>query len=352
MNMSVHRPSVGVVVPCYNYGRFLPECVQSAAEQEGVDVRILIIDNASTDDSAEVARALAARYPRTEVRVRSVNQTHIETYNEGLRWVSAKYAVVLSADDVLTPGSLQRACALLEAHPEVGFAYGRCAIWRDDLPRPPLRQQPAEWTIWSGHEWIEGRCQAAENCIHSPEVVARTSLLQRLGDYRIDLPHTADFELWMRLAAYADVGYVGGPQQAFYRDHSASMRHQRFYSPLAELRQLGMAFDILFRDHGEVIAEGRRLESLARRILARRALLAACRAYDRGQPPLSEVADLEQLALATTGDAAGLPEMRGLRWRRRLGVQVSRFLWPVLPPFVIPRLVRRARRELLRRSGW
>jgi len=350
--MSIQRPSVGVVVPCYNYGRFLPECVQSAAEQEGVDVQVLIIDNASTDDSAEVARALAARDPRVEVRVRTVNQTHIETYNEGLRWVSAKYAVVLSADDVLTPGSFQRACALMEAHPEVGFVYGRCAILRDDLPRPPLEARPAGWTIWPGHEWIEGRCHAAENCIHSPEVVARTSLMKRLGDYRAELPHTADFELWMRLAAYADVGYVSGPQQAFYRDHSASMRRQRFYSPLAELRQLGMAFDILFRDHGEVIAERQRLESIARRVLARRALLAACRAYDRGQPPLSEVADLEQLALSTAGEAAVLPEMRGLRWRRRLGAQASRLLWPMLPPFVIPRLARRARRELRRRSGW
>ena len=49
------RPTVSVVIPCYRYGRFLPACVQSVLDQDGVDVRVLIIDDASPDDSAEVA---------------------------------------------------------------------------------------------------------------------------------------------------------------------------------------------------------------------------------------------------------------------------------------------------------
>jgi len=49
--------SVSVVIPCYNYGHFLEEAVTSVLDdQEGVDVRVLIIDDASSDDSADVAR--------------------------------------------------------------------------------------------------------------------------------------------------------------------------------------------------------------------------------------------------------------------------------------------------------
>ena len=60
--------SVSVVIPCYNYGHFLEEAVASVLDdQEGVDVRVLIIDDASPDDSAEVARKIAAREPRVEV---------------------------------------------------------------------------------------------------------------------------------------------------------------------------------------------------------------------------------------------------------------------------------------------
>ena len=56
--------SISVVIPCYNYGHFLEECVASVLDdQEGVDVRVLIIDDASPDDSAEVALKIAARIP-------------------------------------------------------------------------------------------------------------------------------------------------------------------------------------------------------------------------------------------------------------------------------------------------
>ena len=59
---------VDVVIPCYNYGQFLADCVSGALDdQPGVDVRVLIIDDASQDDSAEIARKLAAADDRIEV---------------------------------------------------------------------------------------------------------------------------------------------------------------------------------------------------------------------------------------------------------------------------------------------
>ena len=59
---------VDVVIPCYNYGRFLAGCVAGVLDdQPGVDVRVLIIDDASQDDSAEVAQKLAAADDRIEV---------------------------------------------------------------------------------------------------------------------------------------------------------------------------------------------------------------------------------------------------------------------------------------------
>jgi hypothetical protein len=182
-------------------------------------------------------------------------------------------------------------------------------------------------------------------------VIARTSLLRRLGGYRLELPHTADFELWMRLAAYADVGFVRGSHQAYYRRHPNSMQQERFAAVLADLTQMAAAFEVFFRDHRAAIADGARLEAMARRMLAKRVLLAACRAYDRGEPPLSEVAALEKLAHAIDSGIQNESEQRGLRWRKALGAQACRLVWPLLPPSVVPRLVRRIRRALLRRAG-
>lgn len=347
----VSRPTVSVIVPCYNYGHYLPDCVRSVVEQEGVDVRVLIIDDASADGSGEVAKRLADGDARIEMRAHAANQGHIETYNEGLRWADGDYTVLISADDMLTAGSLRRACALLEANPRVGFAYGRCILFGGAGPLPRVRTGAARWKIWPGRRWIEERCRAAENCIHSPEVVVRTAMLRRLGVYRPELPHTADLELWMRLAAYGDVGFVRGPYQAYYRVHPQSLQHRRFSAPLSDLEQIAAAFRIFFRDHGDAVAGGALLEATARRASAKRALLAACRAYDRGAPPLSEVAAFERLAYSIDPDVHREAEQRGLRWRKRLGVRLSSLLWPLLPPSVASRLLRRSRRVVLRRLG-
>src|SRR3954449_10580399 len=152
------RPTVSVVIPCYKYGRFLPDCVRSVLDQEGVDARVLIIDDASPDDSAEVALRLAAEDERVEARIHEVNRGHIATYNEGLlEWADGDYSVLLSADDRLTPGALSRAVALLDANPTVGFCYGRPVHFTHPGPPPPARTQVKGHSVWSGRWWLERR---------------------------------------------------------------------------------------------------------------------------------------------------------------------------------------------------
>src|SRR5579862_146798 len=116
--------SVDVIVPCYRYGHFLRGCVESVLPQSGVQVRVLIIDDASPDDTAEVAAALARDNPQVSVISHLSNRGHIATYNEGIDWASADYLLLLSADDYLLPGALMRATALMDKYPGVAFAFG------------------------------------------------------------------------------------------------------------------------------------------------------------------------------------------------------------------------------------
>ena len=127
---------VDVVVPCYNYARFLPHCVSSVLAQHGVRVRVLIIDDCSTDETEEVGRDLAQQDDRVEFRRHSENQGHISTYNEGLlEWCTAEYSVLLSADDALAPGALARATELMNRHTDVGMTYGMAIIITEsDMP--------------------------------------------------------------------------------------------------------------------------------------------------------------------------------------------------------------------------
>src|SRR5215469_7636842 len=177
--------SVSMVIPCYNYGHFLEEAVSSVLDdQEGVDVRVLIIDDASPDDSAEVARKIAARDPRVDVIVHQANKGNIATFNEGLlEWADGDYCMLLSADDRLTPGALRRARDLLDAHPGVGFVHGRSLWVMDGAPLPTARMKVRGWSIWPGQWWLERRFREASNNITAPEVVVRTSLQKLVGGY-------------------------------------------------------------------------------------------------------------------------------------------------------------------------
>lgn len=214
---------MGVVVPCYNYGRYLKQCVRSVLTQEGVNVNLVIIDDASTDDSEDIGKRLALEEPRVTYRRHRSNIGHIATYNEGLALISADYTVLLSADDLLPPGALLRATNIMVRNPSVGFVYGHPCAFHTETPPPPRVGRVTE-SIWMGHEWIAKMCRHGGNFIHSPEVVMRTSVQKSIGGYRSDLPHSGDMEMWLRAARVADVGRVNGSDQAYYRVHPKSMQ--------------------------------------------------------------------------------------------------------------------------------
>jgi glycosyltransferase involved in cell wall biosynthesis len=335
--MSAGRPTVSVVVPCYRYGRFLPDCVGSVLAQEGVDVRVLIIDDASPDDSAEVAARLAAEDERVEVHVHPVNRGHIATYNEGLlEWADGDYSVLISADDVLAPGSLARATGVMEDHPNVGFVYGHVIYWDDSGPMPAARTRVTGTTIWPGAKWLRIMCRLGHTVMSSPEVVVRTSVQQQIGGYRSELPHTGDVEMWMRFAAHADVAFLKGVDQAYYRIHGSQMTVERVH--IVDLRQRKAAYDALFERYSDRIPDASRLRGRADRKLAKEALWGACRAYDRRRMEITPIDELADFACDAYPRVQRLPEYWGLRWRQRVGPKVCPYLQPLMISAVHRRL--------------
>jgi len=346
------KSRVRVIIPNHNYGRFLRVSVGSVLAQEDVDLEVLIIDDTSTDDSQRIAAELASADRRIELRCHPENRGHVLTYNEGLEWAAAApYGVVLDPDDALTPGSLRRAVGLLDAHPEVGFVYGTPRLFRGDGALPRARTGRGRWRIWPGHEWLAFRCRRAENCVFAPEIVLRMSLVQQVGGFREDLPRSGDFELWMRLSVYADVGYVAGPHAAYYRDHSGGLHHRLHATPFAMLRERRKAFDAVFRDHAHRIRDRQALEEMAGRGLARMALEGACKALDRGEHHLEEADLLEKLAFASYERADELWAWRLLRLRKAIGPRASPLALPLRALGLAQDLSRGLKRRRLRASG-
>ena len=161
------KTRVDVIVPCYNYGHLLEPCVRSVLSQEGVAVCVMIMDDASTDTTEQVGRRLASVDSRVEYRRHDVNRGRIATYNEALANLTGEYCLILSADDLLTPGSLMRATRLMNAHPEVGLTYGRDITFTHTPPFGLTRlAEHCGRRIMSYGEFLDRSCRLGHTPIH------------------------------------------------------------------------------------------------------------------------------------------------------------------------------------------
>jgi glycosyltransferase involved in cell wall biosynthesis len=309
---------VDIIVPCYNYAKHLSACVGSVLTQSHGDLRVLIIDDCSTDHSADVATQLVSQDRRVEFLRHTVNHGHIATYNEGLAWSTGDYTLLLSADDLLTPGALRRVVRLMDAHPDVGLAYGRQVVFNTEPPALPAHAIPYEgtWRVIPGSELIENCCAVGANPVPTPTAVLRTALLKALGGYRADLPHTADLEMWLRFAAHAPVGVLEA-DQAYKRLHAHNMQHGFLTAPVGDLRQRMAAFEVFFRDQGRRVAGAEGLERAATRSIAGEAFWGASAAFDRGD--LIRCRECLSFALELDPDLKSRPEWFRFSLKRCIG---------------------------------
>lgn len=274
--------SVDVAIPCYEYGRFLGDCVRSVLSQDHADLRIRIIDNASTDDSVAIARDLAARDPRIEIVARPVNLGAQASFNEGVDWATADYFTVLSADDRMAPGALARAVSVLEANPSVSFAHGRAISVFPSGPNAVENEGSGEWRILSGAQFITRFCMHGVNQISGCTALVRTSLQKKAGHYRTELPHTDDFEMWMRLAALGPVAETDAVQ-GISLIHGANMSAYYHAVQTRDLRAMKDAFDSFFRHEGSHLPEAKSLHRQAITSIGERAYWSAISHICRGK---------------------------------------------------------------------
>ena len=319
---------VDVVIPCYNYAHFLRTCVESVLSQTGVDTRVLIIDDASPDNTPEICRELAAQDSRVEFRRHSQNMGHIRTYNEGLlEWASADYSMLLSADDALVPGALARAVNIMDRHCEVGMTYGMAlVVASDEFHTVAIEADPDEYRIISGDKFLL-RCFAEGNAVQTPTVVVRTKLQQLLGGYRKDLPHSCDMEMWMRFASNAPVAVLRGVQ-AYYRWHNNNMSSRYYSQVLGDKREVIQACEeILTRWSSKFPASGSWRGLMLQRI-GEETFWMASDAFDNG--------DMEEFQTILTFTEEVYPDIRFSKkwWRLQAKKCIGQALWKRILPTI------------------
>ena len=325
--------TVTVMVPSYNYAEYLAEAVESAASQRHSDV--VIVENGSTDGSPEIARELADRFDNVRLVEYADNRGIMTSFNRCREQVRGEYVALLCADDVLTPGSLERSVAFLDAHPGVGLVYGRVASFSsvDRLPRELLADKPGTPVIHPGDAWAERICTTGSNPILTPEVVMRSSAYLSAGPYDDRTPYTSDMVVWLGVASVSDVAYLPTPVQALFRMHDANVGKGYPHASARELSQRWAAFEVFFERLGD---DSRRAawERAARRRLGRLSRYSATRAFARADAAAVEalLALADELCPNET-----VVDRVGWATRRQLGPALTR----VFPPMLVRPAVNR-----------
>jgi glycosyltransferase involved in cell wall biosynthesis len=275
-------PSVDIVIPCYNHGGFLPDSVGSVLSQKIDDLRILIVDNASTDGSADVARQLASGDARIEFLLRDTNQGPHASFNVGIDWARGDYFLILCADDLLSPGCLARAVQALEQHREASFAFGGQLIWEAGTSCPIFAPPdgPASCTVVGAERFIP-IFSLPHRPVGTGSILVRTAAQKQAGHYRPELYYTDDLEMLMRLAALGCAVRIDAIQ-GIRRRHGANISAANWGSWLRELEQVRAAYASFFAHEGQALPWGPRLERQIRTNIANRAYWSAVSHRVRG----------------------------------------------------------------------
>jgi glycosyltransferase involved in cell wall biosynthesis len=212
------QPAVSVVIPSYNYGRFIAGAVESVLAQTVNEIEVIVVDDGSTDGTAEViAPYLADR------RVRFFPLEHAgvsAAKNTGVRLSRAPLVAFLDADDLWLPAKLERQLALFRADPELGAAFTRRLLINEHGQEVEYRQP----VLHRGN--ILERLFVVNFICQSSAVVPR-DVLHEVGMFDERCPPVEDFDLWLRVARAYRFDYVDEPLVKYRVGHvSLSSRNE------------------------------------------------------------------------------------------------------------------------------
>lgn len=193
-------PAVSVIIPTYNYGRFVGEAVQSALDQTLPPSEIIVVDDGSTDDTQQVL----ARFGNRIRVVRQENQGVAVARNTGVAHATGDLLAFLDADDLWLPAKLEKQVERFVRDPGLGLVH--CGVLEVDLARRPLRMALDGMEGWVATDMLMFR----RNVIlggGSAMVVSRQAC-NAVGEFDSRLPPTEDWDFWYRVARRFRVGFV------------------------------------------------------------------------------------------------------------------------------------------------
>ncbi len=203
------EPTVSIVLPTFNGSRYLRESIDSVLAQTLQDWELIIVDDASTDETPEIAQSYAARDPRIRVIHNARNLKLPASLNVGFKEASGRYWTWTSDDNRMRPIMLEKLASFLDTNPQFGMV---CTgfTYINEAGRP-VKQRPAgrleDMLSWNA----VGAC-----------FLYRRELAERVGEYCEECYLAEDYDYWLRVMAVADIAFLDADLYE-YRAHESSL---------------------------------------------------------------------------------------------------------------------------------
>jgi glycosyltransferase involved in cell wall biosynthesis len=197
-------PKVSVVIPAYNVQNYILETLKSLQQQSLKDFEALVVDDGSTDNTAELVEFFCSQDSRF-IKLEKRNGGLSSARNYGIRHAKSNYIALLDADDCYKPEKLAAHIHVLEHYPEVGVVYSASETIRDNggatfisLSGKPIYADPLKALL-------------CKNFIgHGSNAIFRHSIIHEVGYFDETLKSSEDIDFWIRIAALE--------RWSFYRD--------------------------------------------------------------------------------------------------------------------------------------
>jgi Glycosyl transferase family 2 len=206
---------VDVLMPAYNAAATVREAIDSVRSQTLKDLRLIVVDDGSTDATPAILSARASEDDRVLV-ITTPNNGIVEARNEALRHATAEYVACLDSDDLAFPERLERQVAYLVGHPE-------CVAVGTEIEHVDESGAPLSGMIQPGSpsDADAAKVPAAEPYIVQSTLMARRAAIEAIGGYR-QVPNSEDSDLFWRLAERGTLVIL--PEQlGRYRVHTSSI---------------------------------------------------------------------------------------------------------------------------------
>jgi glycosyltransferase involved in cell wall biosynthesis len=192
-------PSVSVIIPTYNYARFLTEAAESVLGQTFSDLELIIVDDGSTDNTVDVVRPYLS-----DDRVHYIHQENrglSAARNRGIRESRGEFIALLDADDVWFPSKIEKQVRLMGESPDVGLVYCKAenvSEKGDALPGVPVPHK----------ENITYKDLMYFPLTNPSCVFIRKRIFDEVGLFDESFTHLEDSNMWIRILRYYRSAYV------------------------------------------------------------------------------------------------------------------------------------------------